>query len=113
MFKKSKKLMFSASLVGMLAACSTTMPVSGQLLNGTETFTGSGEAGMSTGAPFTMTSSRGTACSGTFDMKSLSGGLGVFSCDDGRSGTFDWVAQGGKLAGTGAIAGAPMTLTMG
>ncbi len=68
---------------------------------------------MSTGAPFTVVSSKGSTCSGTFDMKSISGGTGVITCDDGRSGSFDWTTRGGNFVGTGTIDGAPMTINMG
>jgi len=103
----------AVSLLTITAACSMSMPVTGQLSDGSETFTGSGEAGMNTAAPFTMASSNGTTCSGTFDMKSLSGGTGAFTCEDGRSGSFNWTSNGSKLAGNGTISGKPMTLTMG
>lgn len=107
------KSVIAVSLLTAVAACSMSVPVSGQLSDGSETFIGSGEAGMNTAAPFTMTSSTGTDCAGTFDMKSLSSGSGEFMCDDGRSGSFNWTSNGSKISGSGTISGKPMTITMG
>lgn len=105
---------FAASLLTVAAGCSATMPVTARLGDGSETFTGSGQAGLTTGAPFTMVSgSNGATCTGGFDMKSLTGGSGAFTCDDGRSGSFNWTSSGARLSGVGTISGKPITITMG
>lgn len=113
MLSISKKWLLTVPVVAVISACSATLPVSGQLTDGSETFTGTAEAGMTANAPFSMMSSKGASCAGSFTLATLTKGQGEFTCDDGRNGLFDFATSGGKIVGTGTISGAPITLTFG
>lgn len=97
----------------IIAGCSATISVTGGLTDGSETFAGNGEAAMSRTAPFNVTSSNGANCSGAFQMESFTAGTGTISCNDGRTGTFDWQSQAGKMIGNGTLSGQSFNLTMG
>ena len=100
-----------ASLVVM--GCSLTLPVQGQLADGSETFSGTATGYLDGGGDLTITSDKGTVCSGTFVYVTRRNGEGVFNCQDGRSGPFSFVSTGRRGTGTGVIGGEALTFTFG
>ncbi|SMF82113.1 hypothetical protein SAMN06265365_14230 [Tistlia consotensis] len=102
-----------ASALVLLAACSLTLPVKGQLESGKETFTGTATGYMDRSGDLTVTTSSGTLCSGTFVYTTPRKGEGVFNCDDGRSGPFTFVSTGHRGTGTGHLGDDKFTFTFG
>ena len=96
-----------------LSACSLTLPVRGQVQNSDETFTGSATGYMDRSGNLSITSSKGTVCSGDFVYVTLRTGEGVFTCNDGRSGPFRFVSTGSRGTGYGSLGGQNLTFTFG
>ena len=97
----------------LLSACSMTLPVRGQLQNSTETFTGTATGYMDGGGNLKIVSSKGTVCEGDFVYVTTREGSGVFNCNDGRSGPFNFVSTGTRGTGYGDLGGQHFTFTFG
>lgn len=96
-----------------LAGCSMTLPVSGRTADGTEIFTGAATGYMDGGGNLKITSSKGRVCEGNFVYVTARNGSGVFTCDDGKSGPFEFVSTGTRGTGTGVLGTTPFTFTFG
>jgi len=97
----------------LLSACSLTLPVNGQMADGTETFTGTATGEIDGAGVLSITSSAGRTCTGSFVYVTARTGEGTFICDDGQSGPFSFVSTGTRGTGTGTIGGKRMTFTFG
>lgn len=107
------RIAFAVIASVMLAGCSMTLPVQGQLANGEETFSGSA-TGYSDGAgTLEIKSNKGTSCKGTFVYVTRRDGKGTFNCSNGQSGPFEFVSSGTRGTGTGTLGGKPFTFTFG
>lgn len=104
-----------ATLTGtlLLAACSMTLPVRGQLQATDETFTGTATGRMDGSGQLRIVSNKGAVCDGSFVYTSSRKGEGVFNCDDKRSGPFEFVSTGSRGTGFGLLAGERFTFTFG
>ena len=96
-----------------LPACSLTLPVTGQLENGEENFTGTATGYLSGSGDLQIVSNKGTVCTGNFVYVTRRDGEGVFTCNDGRSGPFKFVSTGQQGTGTGRLGGRLFTFTFG
>ena len=110
-----KNLKFAASLICVLglSACSMTLPVKGSVQNSAETFTGTATGYLSGGGTLKLVSSSGAVCEGNFVYVNNREGSGVFNCDDGRSGPFEFVSTGTRGTGFGDLGGERFTFTFG
>lgn len=104
--------------LGLLAGCSSnplslTLPVEGRLQNVDETFTGTATGYLDGSGDLTIVSSNGAVCKGNFVYVSRRQGEGVFHCDDGRSGPFEFVSSGTRGTGFGDLGGQRFTFTFG
>jgi len=97
----------------LLAACSMTLPVEGQMTNGRETFTGAATGYLDGGGTLSITSTLGRTCEGNFVYITGRTGEGTFICSDGKSGPFRFVSTGTRGTGTGTIGGDSFTFTFG
>lgn len=97
----------------LLSACSMTLPVKGQLQQTNETFTGQATGYMSGSGVLTVVTSKGATCSGDFVYVTQRQGEGVFTCDDSRSGPFQFVSTGFSGTGFGDLGGERFTFTFG
>jgi len=100
-------------LVTLLSGCSMTLPVKGQVQNSAETFTGTATGYIGGSGDLTIVSNSGATCTGNFVYVTSRNGEGVFSCDDGRSGPFQFVSTGTKGTGYGDLGGQRFTFTFG
>lgn len=97
----------------MAAGCSMTLPVRGQIQGSDEVFTGTATGRMDGGGELTIVSNRGATCQGAFVYTTRRNGEGVFSCDDGRTGPFQFVSTGKRGTGYGDLGGQRFTFTFG
>lgn len=95
------------------SACSLTVPVKGQMTDGSETFTGTATGEADSAGTLTIVSNRGRTCTGDFVYTTGRTGEGIFQCDDGQSGPFRFVSTGLRGSGTGTIGGQNFTFTFG
>lgn len=113
----ARKLLTSVATVAAIGAivsgCSMTLPVKGQLANGSETFTGSATGYLDGAGVLTIKSNKGTSCTGNFVYVTHRYGEGTFICKDGRSGPFTFVSTGTKGTGTGKLGNRTFTFTFG
>jgi hypothetical protein len=100
----------TASLI--LAGC-MTLSVRGQMQNSDETFTGTATGYLDGGGDLTIVSNKGATCKGNFVYVSQRNGEGVFTCDDGRIGPFQFVSTGTRGTGHGDLSGQRFTFTFG
>lgn len=100
-------------MVATLTACSVTLPVRGQIQNSDETFTGTATGGLSGGGTLTIVSNKGARCTGDFVYVTGRTGQGVFTCNDGRSGPFQFASTGMSGTGYGDLGGQRFTFTFG
>ena len=111
--KTSPLLLLAAT--GLLASCTTTLPIVGQMERSPETFsgsvTGSGYSGGS--GELTLVSSAKSTCRGAFVYTTRRRGEGVLNCDDGRSGPFHVSGAGAQGSGYGELSGRRFTFTFG
>lgn len=96
-----------------LSGCAMTLPVRGQIADGSETFTGSATGYADGGGNLTISSNRGRTCEGTFVYVNGREGSGTFMCSDGASGPFNFVSTGTRGTGTGTLAGKTFTFSFG
>lgn len=94
-------------------ACSMTLPLRGQLQDGTQTFRGSATGYMDGSGTLELTASDGTVCTGNFVYVSHRHGEGIVNCSDGRSGPFQFVSTGTSGTGFGNLDGERFTFTFG
>ena len=97
----------------VLAGCSMTLPVKGQVQNSQETFSGTATGYLDGGGDLTIVSSEGTTCTGNFVYVTSRNGEGVFACSDGRTGPFSFVSTGTRGTGHGTLGGKNFTFTFG
>lgn len=107
-----KLLMLGLSTL-LLAGCSMTVPAQGKLQNSNETFTGTATGYADGSGNLTVVTSEGATCSGNFVYINGRQGEGVFTCDDGRSGPFQFVSTGTRGTGWGDLGGQKFTFTFG
>lgn len=107
------KIIAAVFMACMLQACSITLPVQGRVQNSTETFTGTATGYLDRSGLLQITSTTGTVCKGDFVYTSGRRGEGVFNCDDGRSGPFQFVSTGMRGTGYGDLGGQRFTFTFG
>ena len=104
---------YSLLAVITLGGCSLTLPVNGQLADGSETFSGTATGEIDGAGTLNIVSSKGRSCSGSFVYVTQRRGEGTFICSDGQSGPFQFVSSGTRGTGTGAIGGNAITFTFG
>lgn len=96
-----------------LPGCAMTLPVAGQLANGSETLKGTATGYADGGGTLKIAGSKGRTCEGSFVYVTQREGGGTFNCSDGTSGPFSFVSTGTQGTGTGAMGGAPFTFSFG
>jgi hypothetical protein len=111
--KRAAVLLVSGITLGLLVGCSMTLPVRGQIQSTDETFVGSATGYMDGSGKLTITSSKGAVCTGDFVYVTSRQGSGVFTCNDKRSGPFEFVSTGKRGTGTGDLSGQRFTFTFG
>ena len=89
-----------------LTACAVRQ-VDGVVQGGREVFHGVSFREIDGGGMVSIASSRGTSCQGDFVYTAPHEGKGTFTCNDGRTGPFGFVATGRRGTGTGTIGGQP------
>lgn len=97
----------------LASGCSMTLPVRGQVQGTNESFTGVATGYMDGGGDLTIVSTAGVKCTGNFVYVTRRNGEGVFKCDDGRSGPFQFVSTGTRGTGYGDLGGRRFTFTFG
>jgi hypothetical protein len=97
----------------IVAGCSMTLPVRGQIGQAGETFTGTATGHMDGAGDLTVVSSKGVTCNGSFVYETRRRGAGTFVCTDGRTGPFDFVSTGSRGTGSGRLQGEIVTFTFG
>lgn len=97
----------------LLSSCSLTLPVKGRIQHSDETFTGTATGHMSGGGELKIVSNKGAACQGNFVYTTGRNGEGVFNCDDGRSGPFQFASTGKSGTGYGDLDGKRFIFTFG
>ena len=102
-----------AILLLTLSSCGMTLPVEGQMQKTKETFTGVAIGYIDGGGDLTIVLSSGTVCAGNFVRLTRENGAGVLTCDDGRSGPFEFVSIGNRGTGFGDLGGERLTFTIG
>jgi hypothetical protein len=109
-----KKLNLSIALsLTLVAACSVTLPVRGELEKSNEVFSGTATGHLDGAGELTLVSTNGAACKGHFVYVSARGGEGILTCADGRTGPFSFVSTGMRGVGHGELSGARFTFTFG
>jgi len=108
-----RKVLIAAVLLVSVQGCSMTLPVKGKLQNTPETFTGTATGYISGSGNLKVVTSTGCACEGDFVYVTSRQGSGVFTCDDGRSGPFEFVSTGTRGTGYGDLGGERFTFTFG
>ena len=108
-----KKIFSFLAIAALLSGCSMTLAVRGQVQNSDEMFTGTATGYMDGGGNMTLVSSKGAVCKGNFVYVTRRNGEGVFNCDDGRSGPFQFVSTGTRGTGYGDLGGQRFTFTFG
>ena len=96
-----------------LCACSVTLPVRGQFETASEAFTGTATGRMDGAGELKVVGDRGSVCSGNFVYVTSREGQGTLTCQDGRSGPFEFVSTGMRGTGHGQLAGQRFTFTFG
>ena len=96
-----KKIILTSAIF-ILAACTTHVPVSGNI-DGAEKFIGvATRTHPSNSGTLTITSNLGTKCAGKFSYyKGNLSGSGTFDCNDNRAGIFNFDIEGNKGHGVG------------
>jgi hypothetical protein len=104
-------LIVAATLTG----CYSTLPVRGQVQGANEQFSGTAKGSLTGNGELTVVTTKGTRCTGAFTYITTTIGAGVFSCDDGRSGPFRFVASTSRSSGVGVgdLEGHKLTFTFG
>jgi hypothetical protein len=108
-----KRLVNLCAMAVCLCACSVTVPLTGQVQNASETFTGTTTGRMDGSGTVTAVTSNGASCTGNFVYVTARAGEGVFRCNDGRSGPFKFASAGTHGNGQGTLGGQAFTFTFG
>jgi len=95
------------------AKLSIDLPVAGEIENTQETFTGRATAYFSGGGILTLTTNQGVTCQGEYTNTDRHQGNGTVVCEDGRLGSFDFVASGFSGNGSGLIDTKPFAFRIG
>src|ERR1700676_963510 len=99
------RLALLCALAIALSACSVTVPVRGEIQNVNETFAGTTTGYMDRSGILTVICSKGASCTGDWVLETSRTGAGVFRCNDGRSGPFQFVSTGRHGNGQGSLGG--------
>jgi hypothetical protein len=110
---RGKRCAMILMLASLIAGCSLTLPVRGQVQNTNETFAGTATGYMDGAGDLTIVSNMDATCTGNFVYVNSRQGEGVFNCDDGRSGPFSFVSTGKRGTGQGTLGGQNFTFTFG
>lgn len=102
-----------AGVAVALSGCAVTLNVRGQVDRSAETFTGTIVANIDSDGTIQVVSNRGVRCSGQYVVVTRREGTGTLTCDDGRSGPFQFAAVGTRGTGSGRLGGETMTFTFG
>ncbi len=108
-----RNFFFSLFFFSIMSSCSLTLPVRGQVQNSEETFTGTATGYFGGGGDLQIVSNKGAVCKGNFVYVTSRKGEGVFNCEDGRSGPFQFVSTGKSGTGHGDLGGSKFTFTFG
>ena len=100
-------------LAAALAACSTTLPIRGQMQGSSEHFTGSAIGYMNGSGTLSIVTATGVHCSGDFAYVTPRQGSGTLACEDGRSGPFAFYSTGTNGTGYGTLGNERFTFTFG
>ncbi|MDZ7918494.1 hypothetical protein [Rhodoferax sp.] len=92
-----------ALVASTLTGCSMTLPIRGQMQNSDETFTGVATGYLDGGGDLKIVSNKGVTCQGNFVYVTDRQGRGIFTCDDKRTGPFEFVSTGRRGTGTGEM----------
>jgi hypothetical protein len=95
------------------AKFSINLPVEGEIQNTPETFTGKAKAYLSGGGILTLTTNQGVTCQGEYINTDDNQGNGTVVCEDGRLGSFTFVASGFTGNGEGLIDTKPFAFRIG
>lgn len=87
----------------LMTGCSMTLPIQGQMQNSSETFTGVATGYPDGGGDLKIVSSKGATCQGNFVYVTHRQGKGIFTCDDKRTGPFEFVSTGTRGTGVGEM----------
>ena len=82
-----------------LAACSATRPVSGSMEDGSEAFSGTSMMNGDCTGTLIIQSDKGLLCTGRWSYISEHVGRGVFNCNNGKSGPFEFNGVGPRGRG--------------
>ena len=104
-------LLTTAMLI--LSGCSFSLPVRGQVENSTETFLGTATGFKSRNGSMEVITNKGSHCNGTFVYTGSHMGTGIFTCDDGRTGPFEFSYHGLTGVGVGRFGDSKFTFTFG
>jgi len=96
-----------------LVACSTTLPITGQMQNSSERFTGRARGNMGGAGMLSIVTTTGVHCTGNFAYTTPLQASGTFTCEDGRSGPFVFYSTGTGRAGYGTLGNERFTFTVG
>jgi len=102
----------SASAI-LLTACSITLPVQGQMQGSPETFTGTATGYLNRSGILEVKTTSGAICKGKFVYIDSRQGNGVFTCNDGRNGPFEFTSTGRSGLGVGSLGDRKLTFTFG
>lgn len=108
-----KKILLIACVCLSASGCSLTLPVTGQVLNSKETFTGSATGFLDGAGTLEIVSNRGVKCSGQFVYITPRQGQGTATCTDGRAGSFRFASTGTKGTGEGDFGTGKVIFTFG
>ncbi|WP_139311492.1 hypothetical protein [Desulfovibrio sp. DV] len=95
------------------AKLSIHLPIEGEIQDTSETFTGRATAYFSGGGILTLTTNQGVTCQGEYTNTDKHQGNGTVVCEDGRLGTFNFVASGFTGKGAGLIDTKPFAFRIG
>jgi len=95
------------------AILSINLLVEGEIHNTPETFTGKATAYFSGGGKLTLTTNQGVTCQGEYINTDDNQGNGTVVCEDGRLGSFTFVASGFSGNGEGLIDTKPFAFRIG
>ena len=90
-----------------------TLPVSGQIQNSSEKFSGTATGYWDGSGNLTIVINSRVNCSGRFVYVTERQGEGIFNCDDGRTGPFTFASTGRRGNGSGSLGNKNFTFTFG
>jgi hypothetical protein len=106
------RAVFSLTLLA-LGACGATLPVSGSMEDGSETFTGTSMVNGDRTGTLAIQSDKGLSCQGRWSYISEHVGRGVFNCNNGKSGPFEFNGVGPRGSGAGRLGDRRFVFTYG